>query len=232
MLSGCSRDVPQFLGGSAPCDWLANNVQVASGSVFVISFTGNSLSPCMSDGDDGHQSGTAVVDKYRGDVSALVTDAVSAHARVLLVGQPVHADTIPGNEIVAGLNSLSSSLAKGANVTFVDAGAAVENSDGTFAKFLPCLPGETECGRSGATSSRHTIMYLGNPAIGARGLDAAIVTALGGAPRFHKANLIPQTADLLAAEPSSTGGEPSTASTCVAKRRPGRFGGTPATRRV
>jgi hypothetical protein len=66
----------------------------------------------------------------------------------------------------------------------------VENSDGTFAKFLPCLPGETECGRSGATSSRHTIMYLGNPAIGA---------AFGGAPRFHKANLIPQTADLLAA---------------------------------
>jgi hypothetical protein len=100
---------------------------------------------------------------------------------------------------VAGLNSLSSSLAKGANVTFVDAGAAVENSDGTFAKFLPCLPGETECGRSGATSSRHTIMYLGNPAIGASGLDAAIVTAFGGAPRFHKANLIPQTADLLAA---------------------------------
>jgi hypothetical protein len=85
------------------------------------------------------------------------------------------------------------------NVTFVDAGAAVENSDGTFAKCLPCLPGETECGRSGATSSRHTIMYLGNPAIGARGLDAAIVTAFGGAPRFHKANLIPQTADLLAA---------------------------------
>jgi hypothetical protein len=81
MLSGCSRDVPQFLGGSVPCDWLANNVQVASGS---------------------------------GDVSALVTDAVSAHARVLLVGQPVHADTIPGNEIVAGLNSLYSSLAKGA----------------------------------------------------------------------------------------------------------------------
>lgn len=43
------------------------------------------------------------------------------------------------------------------------------------------------------------IMYLGNPTIGARGLDAAIVTALGGAPRFHKANLIPQTVDLLAA---------------------------------
>ena len=58
----------------------------------------------MSDGDGGHQSGTAVVDKYRGDVAALVPDAVRAHARVLLVGQTIHADTISGNEIVAGLN--------------------------------------------------------------------------------------------------------------------------------
>ena len=32
-----------------------------------------------------------------------------------------------------------------------------------------------------------------------------IVTALGGVPRFHKANLIPQTADLLAAEHNERG---------------------------
>lgn len=48
--------------------------------------------------------------------------------------------------------------------------------------------------------SRHTVIYLGNPAVGARGIYAAIVTALGGIPRFHKAALIPQTADALAAE--------------------------------
>ena len=54
-------------------------------------------------------------------------------------------------------------------------------------------------------ASRHTVIYLGNPAIGARGLYAAIVTALGGVPRFHKASLIPQAADALAAEEAERG---------------------------
>lgn len=54
-------------------------------------------------------------------------------------------------------------------------------------------------------ASRHTTIYLGNPAVGGRGLYAGIVTALGGIPRFHKASLIPQTADLLAAEEHERG---------------------------
>jgi type II secretory pathway predicted ATPase ExeA len=54
-------------------------------------------------------------------------------------------------------------------------------------------------------ASRHTVIYLPNPAIGARGLYAAIVSALGGVPRFHKASLIPQTADALAAEENERG---------------------------
>ncbi|MGH3263575.1 MAG: ExeA family protein [Trebonia sp.] len=53
--------------------------------------------------------------------------------------------------------------------------------------------------------SRHTLIYLGNPAVGARGLYHGIVTALGGVPRFHKAALIPQTAELLAAEDHERG---------------------------
>ena len=78
---------------------------------------------------------------------------------------------------------------------------------------LGVITGEVGSGKTVATraataaldASRHTIIYLGNPAIGARGLYAAIVTALGGMPRFHKANLIPQTADLLAAEENERG---------------------------
>ena len=54
-------------------------------------------------------------------------------------------------------------------------------------------------------ASRHTVIYLGNPAVGGRGLYAGIVTALGGVPRFHKAALIPQTAELLAAEDHERG---------------------------
>ena len=58
---------------------------------------------------------------------------------------------------------------------------------------------------AGLDTSRHTVIYLGNPAVGGRGLYGCIVTALGGIPRFHKAALIPQTMDLLAAEEHERG---------------------------
>ena len=78
---------------------------------------------------------------------------------------------------------------------------------------LGVITGEVGSGKTVATraattaldASRHTIIYLGNPAIGARGIYAAIVTALGGIPRFHKASLIPQTVDALAAEENERG---------------------------
>lgn len=54
-------------------------------------------------------------------------------------------------------------------------------------------------------ASRHTIIYLPNPAIGARGLYTAIIGALGGTPRFHKASLIPQATDAIAAEEHERG---------------------------
>jgi type II secretory pathway predicted ATPase ExeA len=58
---------------------------------------------------------------------------------------------------------------------------------------------------AGLDGSRHTIIYIGNPAVGARGLYAAIITALGGTPRFHKASLIPQAQEALAAERNERG---------------------------
>jgi type II secretory pathway predicted ATPase ExeA len=53
--------------------------------------------------------------------------------------------------------------------------------------------------------SRHTVIYLANPAVGARGLYAEIVSRLGGEPRFHKAALIAQATLLLAAEAAERG---------------------------
>jgi type II secretory pathway predicted ATPase ExeA len=54
-------------------------------------------------------------------------------------------------------------------------------------------------------ASRHTVIYLGNPAVGARGIYMAIVSRLGHVPRFYKAALIPQTADALNAETAERG---------------------------
>ena len=58
---------------------------------------------------------------------------------------------------------------------------------------------------AGLDPSRHTTIYLGNPAVGGRGLYSGIITALGGVPRFHKAALIPQTTEMLAAEEHERG---------------------------
>jgi type II secretory pathway predicted ATPase ExeA len=78
---------------------------------------------------------------------------------------------------------------------------------------LAVVTGEVGAGKTvavraalaGLDTSRHTVIYLGNPAVGGRGLYGCIVTALGGVPRFHKAALIPQTMDLLAAEEHERG---------------------------
>jgi len=46
------------------------------------------------------------------------------------------------------------------------------------------------------------VIYLSNPAVGPRGIYHHIVASLGAVPRFHKAALIPQAAELLEREGS------------------------------
>lgn len=58
---------------------------------------------------------------------------------------------------------------------------------------------------SALDQSRHTVIYLGDPTVGVRGLYSAIVTTLGGTPRFHRASLIPQARDALATEEHERG---------------------------
>src|SRR5439155_7468217 len=71
-----------------------------------------------------------------------------------------------------------------------------------------CSAGKTVAARAAVASldaSRHTVLYLGTPGVGLRGIYTTIVCGLGGQPRFHNASLIPQAQDLLAAEPSERG---------------------------
>lgn len=56
--------------------------------------------------------------------------------------------------------------------------------------------------------ARHTVIYLGNPTIGARGIHHAIVATLGGLPKPHMATLIPQAGDALALEAVERGRTP------------------------
>lgn len=58
---------------------------------------------------------------------------------------------------------------------------------------------------AGLDTSRHSVIYLGDPTVGVRGLYSTIVTTLGGTPRFHRSSLIPQAADALATEEHERG---------------------------
>ncbi len=71
-----------------------------------------------------------------------------------------------------------------------------------------CGAGKTVAARAAIATldaSRHTLLYLGTPGVGLRGIYTTIVTGLGGQPRFHNASLIPQAQDLLAAETAERG---------------------------
>jgi len=71
-----------------------------------------------------------------------------------------------------------------------------------------CGAGKTVAARAAISSldaSRHTVLYLGTPGVGLRGIYGLIVTGLGATPRFHHAALIPQAQELLAAESAERG---------------------------
>jgi len=73
---------------------------------------------------------------------------------------------------------------------------------------LGVLCGEVGAGKTVAVRAataqldptRHLLVYVPNPAFGTRGLYVTIVAALGANPRFHKAEVMRQTTELLAAE--------------------------------
>ncbi|MEO6318815.1 MAG: hypothetical protein ABIP36_08525 [Acidimicrobiales bacterium] len=159
---GGTRLIEKYFGGTAPCDWLDNDLRATSHRVVALSFTGNSFTPCMADGQGGFLHGQALLDRYRLDLTTLVDGVASTGAAVLLVGQPARgpaaADGTDAAMEVAGINAIYKDLADADpadEVTFVDAGAQVETPDGAFAESLPCRPGEAECGPGGQNPVRN-----------------------------------------------------------------------------
>lgn len=146
--------VPKFFGGTAACDWLDDDLGITPDSAVVITFTGNSQTDCMSDGAGGYLRGNALVARYQQDIAMLVERALSAGGQVVLVGQPARGGDPLGAAEVEGLNQMYRALATTASVEFIDAGARVENADGSFAERLPCSPIEPECDDDGTNAVR------------------------------------------------------------------------------
>jgi len=61
---------------------------------------------------------------------------------------------------------------------------------------------------AGIDPTRHTVIYLGNPATGVRGIHHHIVTSLGGRPAHGTATLTAQAYDVLAGRRPSEGPVP------------------------
>jgi type II secretory pathway predicted ATPase ExeA len=71
--------------------------------------------------------------------------------------------------------------------------------------------GQTVAARAalaGLDPTRHTVIYLGNPATGVRGIHHHIVTSLGGRPAHGTAALTAQAYDVLAGEAAERGRTP------------------------
>jgi type II secretory pathway predicted ATPase ExeA len=81
-----------------------------------------------------------------------------------------------------------------ARITFLIEQAALGLITGEVGSGKTCAP---RAAVAALDPSRHTIIYLANPAVGTRGIYTQIVHGLGGDPHHYKANLIPQAQELL-----------------------------------
>jgi type II secretory pathway predicted ATPase ExeA len=83
-------------------------------------------------------------------------------------------------------------------------------------KALGVITGEVGTGKTvaaraalaGIDHTRHTVIYIGNPAVGVRGIHHRIVTSLGGRPEHGTAALTAQAYDVLAGEAAERGRTP------------------------
>ena len=147
--------VEKFFGGTAPCDWIDADLEATNSTVVVISFSGNSMTPCMIDETGANLIDERLVEKYRTDVGVLIDHATAAGARVVLVGQPVRDPRFDADLEVGGINVMYQDYAAAMpRVSYVDAGGLVENADGRFTDRLPCTDLDTGCAPDGTTLVR------------------------------------------------------------------------------
>lgn len=147
--------VKKFFGGTAPCDWLDDDLEATATTVVVISFIGNDSTDCMLAGAGVPPFGEALVDRYRSDVGVLIDEARKAGAWVVLVGQPLRRPDQGRDIEVDGINAAYQEYASSmSGVSFVDAGQFVETPGGLYTDRLPCAEFDIDCAPDGTTVVR------------------------------------------------------------------------------
>jgi hypothetical protein len=147
--------VRKFFGGTAPCDWLDDDLEATATTVVVVTFTGNNLTPCMLDATGRRLIDEPLVEQYRTDVGVLIDHARAAGAWVVLVGQPLRHPSFDADLEVEGINAMYREYAATmSSVSYVDAGHSVETPDGRYTDRLACTELDTDCAPDGTTVVR------------------------------------------------------------------------------
>jgi hypothetical protein len=130
--------------GTALCDWLPRMRMVEARFVpeaVELEFSGNALTSCMK----GYAPGSAAYyEKYRDDTMTAIGIFVPSGAHVFLIGAPISRSQAVSDPGWDRLNQQYAGIARAdpRHVTYVDAGASVENPDRGYARTLPCLRAE------------------------------------------------------------------------------------------
>ena len=149
----------ETMGGTAICDWLDRmraDADLLRPTVVVVEFSGNALTPCMSDAA-GHSLAVSPTDyrrKYTEDAQAVLAIFGATGTRVYFAGAPKTRHAEESHDPDAGwVNSLYAGLTRGrTDARYVDAGAKVLRR-GHWTETLPCLAGEP-CTGGADTSGR------------------------------------------------------------------------------
>ena len=139
-------------GGTATCDWLSRMAAAAAEhpQVAVLVFSGNAFTPCM---DGAAFRSSQYYDLYTTDTEQAIGIFRAAGTHVFLVGTPIDQSSVAGWDHLDDIYQ-QLALTDPADVTYVDAAAAVESPSGGFTWQLPCMSIEPSCGPNGLNTVR------------------------------------------------------------------------------
>jgi hypothetical protein len=144
--AGVAEVTTETFGGTAICDWLEtmrhDRARLHPDTV-VVEFSGNALTPCMTDTTGAPLSGRAYLNKYRHDTRAVLDIFASERTVVYFAGAPISRQAQQRHDRRwARINQLYQAAAAGhAHARYIDAGAAVTDH-GQWTPTLPCLAQE------------------------------------------------------------------------------------------
>ena len=205
-------------GGTAICDWFTQmraDLETRRPEAVVIEFSGNTFTPCMRDDAGQPLAGASKLQKYRADAQEVIDIFSAVGAQIYFVGAPISRAAAEAQSADwSQLNSLYATIPdQRPNVTYVDAGEAVEDH-GAYTDTLPCLADEPCTGGIDALGRRVNVVrapdgvhFCPNASGAVLGVTADCPVWSSGAFRYGRAMAAPVVADFMARSGGGRAGE-------------------------